>query len=283
MTVFVNGRFVPEHAATVSVFDRGFLYGDGLFETVRVANGIPFRWTQHVQRLEDGARLLHLKLPYAPSELLGIARRLIKGNNCPESLLRVAVSRGVGRRGCSPKGADNPTVVISLHPAPELDEGSVPEWTLSTSTLRLMAADPLASAKTCSKLVQVLARAEAEARGAHEALLLNSEGHVVEAASGNLFWYERESVCTTPLVGGILPGITRAVVFELVSAAGACVVEKNITPAGLAEAEGVFLTLSSYGIVIGVSLDGCILRRSPHLDALVRAYGDLLRKETSGT
>jgi branched-subunit amino acid aminotransferase/4-amino-4-deoxychorismate lyase len=99
----------------------------------------------------------------------------------------------------------------------------------------------------------VLARAEAEARGAQEALLLNSEGYVVEAASGNLFWYERESVCTPPLASGILPGITRAVIFELVAAAGSTVVEKNITPDALVEAEGVFLTLSSYGVVIGVS------------------------------
>jgi branched-subunit amino acid aminotransferase/4-amino-4-deoxychorismate lyase len=118
MIVFVNGKFVPEHEATISVFDRGFLYGDGLFETVRVAHGFPFRWTQHGQRLENGAGLLRLKLPYASTRLLDIALRLIRDNNCREGLLRVAVSRGIGKRGYSPKGADTPTVVMSLHPAP---------------------------------------------------------------------------------------------------------------------------------------------------------------------
>jgi len=199
--VFIDGRFVAEIEAKVSVFDRSFLYGDGLFETLSVCRSVPFRWEAHMERLGQGAKFLGLSVPLSPSELRRQAEVLIARNRMPEALLRLTVSRGVGRRGYSPRGADCPCIVMTLHPAPARD--SVPEvgWKLATASVRLPAGDALARFKTCSKLAQVMARAEAEAAGADEALLLSTEGFVVEAASANLFWV-RSGVVETASHGG---------------------------------------------------------------------------------
>src|SRR5215471_4599082 len=215
MTVFVNGRFVSEEQAMVSVFDRGFLYGDGLFETLTVSNGRPFRWQQHWERFESGARFLNISPPFHAEEIYRFVGELIRLNKMPEALLRLTLSRGVGLRGYSPKGAELPSVVMSLHPAPALDPDRMPQWNLITSTIRLPAKEPLAQFKTCNKLPQILARAEADANGTQEALLLNSDGFVVEATNSNFFWVQGNTVRTSPLISGILPGVTRAVVCEI--------------------------------------------------------------------
>src|SRR5213594_3375395 len=111
MIVFLNGQFVPEERAVVSVFDRGFLYGDGLFETVRVYAGQPFRWPQHLQRLERGAEFLRLRMPFEAATLTRFARELMEHNRMFEAVLRLTLSRGVGQRGYSAKGADQPFLV----------------------------------------------------------------------------------------------------------------------------------------------------------------------------
>ncbi len=280
MLVFLNGQFVPEEQAVVSVFDRGFLYGDGLFETVRVLNGNPFRWPQHVERLERGAQFLKIPFPFPPASLRGFAGELISRNRMPDSLLRVTLSRGVGVRGYSPKGADQPSLVMSLHPASAPDLPHLPRWRLVTSAFRLAADEPLAQFKTCNKLPQILARAEADTAQADEALLLNTRGCVVEGASSNLFWLENGAVCTPPLGSGILPGVTRAVVVEICRDLGLAVREAAISPEALRLAQGVFLSLSSVGIAEGMSLDGRPLRASPVVGRLHAAYLDLLRTET---
>ncbi len=178
MIVFLNGKFVPEDQAVVSVFDRSFLYGDGLFETMRICKGEPFRWEQHLERFAHGAEFLKIRLPFSSDSLRGFVAELVSRNQMPEALLRATLSRGIGLRGYSPKGADRPSLVMSLHPAPALDAPA--RWSLVTSSCRLPANEPLAQFKTCNKLPQILARAEADAAGADEALLLNTEGYVVE-------------------------------------------------------------------------------------------------------
>jgi branched-subunit amino acid aminotransferase/4-amino-4-deoxychorismate lyase len=97
--VFLNGKFIPEERAVVSVFDRGFLYGDGLFEAVRICNGEPFRWAQHIKRFLHGAGHLKIRFPFTPDEIQKFSAQLIKKNRMPEALLRLTLSRGVGERG----------------------------------------------------------------------------------------------------------------------------------------------------------------------------------------
>ncbi|MBI3850487.1 MAG: aminodeoxychorismate lyase [Verrucomicrobia bacterium] len=280
MLVFLNGNFVPEAQAVVSVFDRSFLYGDGLFETIRVCNGKPFRWAQHLERLQRGAEFLKLRPPLSPDALRDFAAQLIERNQMPESLLRLTLSRGVGPRGYSPKGADRPTVVMSLHSAPDIDPKNPPQWRLITSSVRLPANEPLAQFKTCNKLPQILARAEADVAGADEALLLNTNGEVIEAASSNLFWIENDTVCTPPLVSGILPGVTRAVVLEICRKLKIETQETTIFPKGLQQVQSVFLSLSSWGIVQATTLDNHRLSRSPLVEKFREEYHRLVRAET---
>ena len=281
MIVLLNGQFVPEEQAVVSVFDRSFLYGDGLFETLRVFNGKPFRWAQHMERLQQGAQFLKIPVPFTPERLRDFANELVARNRMPDSLLRLTLSRGVGVRGYSPKGAETPVLVMSLHPAPALDASNPPRWRLITSSSRLPANEPLARFKTCNKLPQILARAEADSVNADEALLLNTNGHVVEASSSNLFWIANGTICTPPLPSGILPGVTRAVVFEVCSGLGIEAGEVNLRLKQLRCAEGVFLSLSTAGIAECISLDGLPLAHSPLLDKLHAAYWKLLHSETA--
>lgn len=262
MLVFLNGRLVPEADAVVSAFDRGFLYGDGLFETLRVMTGVPLDWDAHWRRLASGAETLKLKLPFTSDFLRAQARELSRHNELPEAILRLTLSRGVGQRGYSPKGADTPTLVMSLHPAPPLGPVA-PQWRLRTASLRVPAGDALTACKSASKLLHVLARAEAEAAGADDALLLNAFGDVAETASANLFWVEDGELRTPSLSAGALPGVTRASVLAWAHAHAVPVHETTVRPERLRQAEGCFLTLSSLGVVEVVSLDGQAIPSSP--------------------
>jgi branched-chain amino acid aminotransferase len=279
MLVFLNGEFVPEERAVVSVFDRSFLYGDGLFETMCVVNGKPFRWAQHMERLRRGADFLRIKIPLGGKALAKFAAELIAKNQLPNGLLRLTLSRGVGLRGYSPKGADKPTLVMTLHPAPEASGIGSTGWKLITASFRLPAGETLAHFKTANKLAQVLARAEADTAGADEALLLNTDGFAVEGASSNLFWVQSGAVCTPPMTSGVLGGVTRAVVLELCHELALPVRETTVTPVALREAEGAFLTLSTLGVMPAAELDGVPLRQSPLVEKLGYAYGELLKKE----
>jgi len=282
MIVFVNGRFVPEDRAVVSVFDRGFLYGDGIFETMLMVKGEPFRWEQHMDRFRSGLEYLKISIPYSSAALRHHTRELIKRNRMPDCLLRLTVSRGAGkRRGYSPADANSPSVVLSLHPAAAVEPAHPLRWNLITSKVRLPAHEPLAQFKTCAKIPQILARAEADAAGADDALLLNTEGFIVEGSSSNLFWLQGKAICTCPLPSGVLPGVTRVVLFDLCAKMGLATRHVNIVPRRLAEADAVFLSLTSLGIVECGSLDGTTLRRSKVVQDLSAAYWDLVKKETA--
>jgi len=215
-------------------------------------------------------------LPFQPDELLCSALKLVGKNKMPDSVLRLVLSRGAGTPGYSPGDAKTPTLVMSLRPAPKSSSKNRPQWMLVTSSFRLPANDPLAAYKTCNKLPQVLSRAEADAAGANEALLTNTDGFVVEAASSNLFWIKGSAIYTAPLMAGILPGVTREVVFEIAKTQKIPIHEKNIRPNGLARIDGIFLSLSSFGIVEAKSLDGKLLRKSPLTLRVARAYEELL-------
>jgi len=265
---------VPEAQAVVSIHDRGFMYGDGLFETMPVVNGRPFRMAQHLERMARGADFLKIKCPFTLEELQGFAGQLIEENQMPEAILRVVLTRGPGERGYAPRASGRSTVAMTLHPAPTLDPPA--QWKLVTSSYRIPAADPLAPFKTLNKLTHVMARLEAVEQGAHEALLLNSNGEVAETASGNLFWVSRNRVCTVPAGCGALPGITRAAVLEICPALGLPADERVIKPAALRKTEGIFITQSALGIVPVVELDGKPVASSPLMEQIRLAYCERL-------
>ncbi|MFM8468850.1 MAG: aminotransferase class IV [Limisphaerales bacterium] len=278
MLVFLNGEIVPAEEAVVSVFDRGFLYGDGLFETFAVIDAIPLRWDAHWRRLTAGAAALRLKLPFDSEFLRDQAIELCWANELEEPTLRLTVSRGIGERGYSPRGADEPTVVMSVHLSPLHTERAA-QVKLHTSSHRISADDPLAAHKTANKLLHVLARAEADAAGADEALLLHSRGELAEATSANLFWLEGNALHTPPLTAGAQPGITRADVLAWSRTNQITAHETSADLTRLRAANGVFLTSSACGVVEVVALDGQPLATSPFTQRIRDALLDLWRAE----
>ena len=279
MVVFLNGIFLSEAEAVVPLNDRGFLLGDGIFETMRVANGKPFRMAQHLERMTRGADFLKIKPPFTPKELQKLALELIEKNNLPEAILRVTLTRGSGQRGYSPKNSGTPTIAMTLNPLPPVNADEPVQWSMVTSSLRIPASDALASFKTTSKLLNVVARAEAEEKGADEALLLNTNGEVAETAGGNIFWVYQDKICTVPTGRGVLPGITRAVVLEICQSLGLETNKRVIKPEHLRNAEGIFVTQSALGLVPVVALDGMPVAPSPLVDQIGSAYNEMLRSE----
>lgn len=276
MLVFLNGNFLPEAEAVVPVNDRGFLLGDGLFETTRVARGRPFRLAQHLERLARGADFFKIKLPYAPREIQKFAEELIEKNGLADAVLRVTLTRGPGPRGYSARGADLSTLAMTVHPLPPQTGDEPLQWSLVTSSFRIPASDPLAAFKSTSKILNVLARSEAEAKGADEALLLNTNGEVAETASGNLFWVYHDKICTVPSGRGVLPGITRAVVLEICQSLGLETNKRVIKSEMLRNAAGIFVTQSALGIIPVVSFDGAPVAPSLLVDQIATAYNEML-------
>jgi len=279
MEVFLNGQFLTEGRAVVKVDDRGFLYGDGLFETMRVFQGRPFRMAQHLERMVRGADFLRITLPFTPKELQQFAGQLIEKNQMSDSVLRVTLTRGSGERGYSPKSANEPTLVMTMHAAPTLDSNAPPQWSLVRSSYRIPASDPLSSFKTLNKLGCIMARTEAETQGADEALLTNTNGEVAETAGANLFWVYHDKICTTPTGRGVLPGLTRAVVLEICQVLGLPTNKRVIKPEALRNSEGIFLTQSVLGVISVATLDGEPVPQSPLVDQIHRAYCEMLAKE----
>ncbi|MEO7298388.1 MAG: aminotransferase class IV [Verrucomicrobiota bacterium] len=273
MLVFLNGKFIPEEQATVSVFDRSFCLGDGLFEAIPVYNGKTFLWKQHFHRLQAGADFLTIKMPFSSEAMASFAEQLLQENQARENILRIQLSRGVGLRGYSTKGANSPTLVMSLHPSKRYSSPAK----IITSSVRILTNDPLASFKSCSKISHVIARMEADEQGADDAVLLNSDGYVAETTSANLFWIEQGTVCTPPVQSGALPGVTRAMVQALCQKHGLPISEKNIGQQLLLQTDGVFITSVAVEVREVSSLDGRDLARSPLTRILQEAFSDYVK------
>ncbi|MGE3308588.1 MAG: aminotransferase class IV [Limisphaerales bacterium] len=277
MIVYLNGRFVASDQAMVSVFDRGFLYGDGLFETMRIDAGHPWLWDAHAHRLSEGAKALRITLPSSPDQLRDALNELLRRNGLTDAIARISISRGAGHRGYSIRGSEQPTVVITVHPAAPFPANPPPPWRLRTAQARLPAGDPFAPFKTASKLLHILARAEAEEAGADEALLLNTSGHIAETSAANLFWIEKHGACTPHPDAGGLAGVTRGFVMGLLRNAGWEVREVLASPDALHAANGVFATVSTQGLVEVSHLDGSPLARDPRIADLQWMYRDAVR------
>jgi aminodeoxychorismate lyase len=277
MIVYLNGRFVPEAEAVVSVFDRSFLYGDGVFETIGVQDGRPFLMAEHLERFALGARLLRIAPPEPAAQLSLAAAKLLELNQADNAILRIQLTRGVGRRGYSVQGTDSPRIVMTAHPAAPLGEMML-RWKVHVASFRLPTEDPLASVKTCNKLPQIMARTEAELAGADEALLLNTDGLAAEGATSNLFWVEQGGVRTPPLTAGALAGVTRRFIMDLCRELGLDCREAPLPAAEIMAKDGLFLTMSSLGVVEVESVGGTEVGGSP----VTRAVWEACRTAMAG-
>ena len=280
MEIFLNGQFMPEEDAKVSVFDRSFLYGDGVFETLRLYNGKPFLLDRHLGRLAHSLGSLYIGDPYNFDQWNEHVRELIIRNSAKESILRIQVSRGVGKRGYTSSGNYSPTTVISLHDAPPPSDNNT-QLDLVTATGILTDHDPLSTLKTSNKLVNIIAMREAERAGAHDALLLNGKGFATETSSSNIFAILGTKLYTPPLNSGCLSGITRGYILELAIELGIGTTQEDLEYDQLKSCEGLFLTNSVREIQAVKSLDGEPIRQSSLTVQLQQAYRQKVLEVTS--
>jgi branched-chain amino acid aminotransferase len=272
------GRPVDPADANVSVFDRGFLYGDSVYETMRTAGGRPVAFGRHLERLHKSAEGIGLRLPFADAELAELVAQTHAASGNDESYVRIVVTRG---RGTGPlmldtRGATHPTLVVVVQdlvvpPPPTYERGiSVVIVSLTKTGGSL---DP--ALKTGNYLGNILATREAITKGAEDAILCNAAGDIAEGATSNVFVYDNGQLRTPSLDAGLLAGITREIVCRLARDLGYPVIEQAVSPAELRGAEEVFLTSSIRGVMPVAIVDEQTIgrgREGPVTHAIRLAY-----------
>jgi branched-chain amino acid aminotransferase len=273
MTRVVNldGRLVPPEEAVVSVFDRGFLYGDSVYEVVRTYRRRPFELERHLARLRRSALRLALELPWDETRCRAEVSRTLEAAfdddgadpeaaawNVGERSIRIVMTRGSGELGLDPALAEDPRAIVMVTPLKGPPAASYRDGAACRIVgLRHDAPEAVdTTAKTGAHLANVLALGEARRGGAHEALLLDRDGRVTEGASSNVFAVRGGRLETPPLAVGILEGVTRAIVIELARSAGIEVRERSLRPSDLGGAEELFITSTAREVLPVTLLDG---------------------------
>ncbi len=253
--VYLNGRLIPRSQASISILDYGYLYGFGLFETMRAYNGQVFLLDSHLARLMSSAEALGFSL--AGLDLKGAVADTIRANRLGDARVRITVSAGEGAMAPDPASCRQPTVLVQAE-----DYRPYPEkvyrkgFSVVTASVRRNSLSPLSRYKSTSYLDSILARQQAREAGADEALCLNEKGLLAEASMSNIFLVTAGAVRTPGLGCGILPGITRHTVLNLAQRLGINTLEQDIRPDELLNADEVFLTSSLVEVMPVTSIDG---------------------------
>ncbi|MGL4513225.1 MAG: branched-chain-amino-acid transaminase [Lacipirellulaceae bacterium] len=255
--VSINGKLVPAAEATVSVFDHGLLYGDGVFEGMRVYGGKVFRLAEHVERLFESARAIALTMPIDEAAMAAATSATVAANDLAEGYVRLVVTRGAGTLGLDPNRCSNPQVIIiadtiTMYPAEFYENGMA---IITSSVIRNHPAALSPRIKSLNYLNNILAKLEGLQAGCVEALMLNHKGEVAECTGDNIFLVKRGELLTPPLDAGILAGVTRDVVLELAVEAGIVARETPLTKHDVYIADEVFLTGSAAEVVPVVKVD----------------------------
>ena len=258
LKIWLDDKLVDEDQAKISVFDHGFLYGDGVFEGIRVYNGRIFEFKAHLKRLYESAKVINLDMPMDFDTLCDAVTRTVSANNITDGYIRLIISRGVGNLGLNPYQSKKACVIIiadsiQLYPEELYEQGLK---VISAVTIRN---HPLAippQVKSLNYLNNILAKIEAVDSGASEAIMYNHLGFVAEASGDNVFIVKDGVVYTPPVQAGSLAGITREVVIKLAKQENIKVVEKNLTRFDLYVADEFFLTGTAAEVIGVVDIDG---------------------------
>lgn len=261
LKIWLHDGLVDEKDANISVFDHGLLYGDGVFEGIRVYGGKVFECQTHLKRLYEGAKVMLLEMPMDIETLTDAIEKTVRANDIQEGYIRLLVTRGIGDLGLNPFICKGPRLVIiaaniQLYPE-ELYEKGINVASVSTLRNHAMACPP--QVKSLNYLNNVYAKIEAVQAGADEGIMYNHLGHVAEAIADNVFIYKNDILCTPPVSSGSLGGVTRRVVIELAKKDGVEVVEKNITRFDLYTADEMFLTGTAAEVIGVVKMDGRVI------------------------
>jgi branched-chain amino acid aminotransferase len=257
LAIWRDGEIVGPEAAVVSVWDHGFLYGDGVFEGIRVYHGKVFRLKEHMGRLYDSARSIALEIPMGREELAKAVEETVKINERRDGYIRLIVTRGTGTLGLDPRKCDSQVIIIvdgiSLYPE-ELYENGLEIITAATIRSHPAALSP--RVKSLNYLNNILAKIEGTQAGCLEALMLNHKGEVSECTGDNVFLMKHGELRTPPIDAGILEGVTRNAVIELARKAGMTVKEMVLTRHDVFTADELFLTGTAAEIIPVVKCDG---------------------------
>lgn len=256
--VWIDGQLVAREDAKISVYDHGLLYGDGVFEGIRVYNGRIFESEAHFRRLYDSARAIRLEIPYTAQELVGATMQTVKACGFTDCYVRLVVTRGVGYLGLNPNKCERPTVfiiadTIDMYPREMYENG------MSIITATVIRNHPNAippRVKSLNYLNNILAKIEAADAGVPEAVMLNHDGNVAECTGDNIF-VVRDGVVSTPTTtDGILEGITRNVIIRLCRQNNIPVVERSLQRVDLYIADEMFLTGTAAEVIAVTKVDG---------------------------
>ena len=258
MKIYLDGKFVDSADAKVSVFDHGLLYGDGVFEGIRVYGGNVFRLEEHLERLEYSARALMLKLPLTRAEIREATCETCRINGLKDGYIRLVVTRGVGDLGLAPWLCPKPSIfiiasTISLYPKEHYENG------LSIVTVPTRRVNPAAmppTVKSLNYLNNILGKIEARQFGALEAIMLNDQGYVAECTADNIFIVHKGEILTPAASQGALKGVTRSTIFDIARDLGVPIREADLTRYDIWVADECFLTGTGAEVVPTVKLDG---------------------------
>ena len=258
MLIYLNGKLVPKEEAKVSVFDHGLLYGDGIFEGIRVYDGNIFRLKEHLDRLFESAKTIGMNLSMSYEELESATVETVAANGKRNVYIRLVITRGEGDLGIDPASCPKPTVFIiaddiKLYP-PEFYDTGIPLVTASTRRIPMECVDP--RIKSLNYLNNILAKIEAKKAGVPEAVMLNLSGRVAECTADNIFIMRDGKLKTPRLTEGALPGVTRQAALELAVESTLPVQETVFGLHDLYNAEECFLTGTGAEIIPVVSVDG---------------------------
>lgn len=282
--VFLNGEYVPREMAKVSVFDHGLLYGDGVFEGIRAYGGRVLKLDEHVQRLFESAESISLKVPVSREELKQSILETLRRNKLRDAYIRVVVTRGEGDLGLDPQKCPYPQLIIitdkiSIYPEQLYREGLK---VVIVCTRRNIPSALNPRIKSLNYLNNILAKMEATARGAPEAIMLNKDGYVAECTGDNIFIVKEGVLITPPTWAGILKGITRDAVIELAKREGISTVEEIFTPFAVYNSDECFLTGTAAEVIPVTEVDGKIIgtgKAGPITTKLIDKFRELTRKE----
>ena len=276
--VYLNGSLVPRSQAVISPFDLGFLYGYGLFETMRAYSGRIFRLEKHLERLLKSAKAL--SLPLDAFDLKRACHDTLKANKLKEARIRLTVSLGEGEAAPDLPRHPKPTVLVTAaRYVPLSDEVYRKGYKAVVSTIDQDSQSPLSHLKSANYLNHILARREAKASGADEAILLNERGFLCEGSTSNIFLVSKKNLITPGEESGCLPGITRQVVIELAQGLGISLARREVRLEELLHADEAFLTNSIMELMPVAEVNGQRIGRGKVTERLMQAYKETVVKK----
>ena len=286
--VYIDGEYRPKSSASVSVYDHGLLYGDGVFEGIRAYNGIVFHLREHIERLYEGLKITRINVTYSKEDMMSAVVETLRKNNLTDGYIRLVITRGRGNLGLDPRSCPNPSIIIMTEPVAPAHGKEAKEKGVSaiiSGYRRDMVDGTTHELKSLNYIQSILAKFQAIDSGADEVLMLDHRGMVAEFHGSNVFIVKQGVVHTPTSAAGILHGVTRGRVIKLAEELGYELHERDITPYELLTSDEVFLTGTMAEIVPVVKINGVTIgdgRPGPIAKEVIRAFQRITQDPREG-